>query len=333
VIAPAGRPPLVTVCIPTIGRTELVNQTWQSLQRQTFRDVEIIILDNASEPSARDALAAMAASDPRARVLRVEERVPVFTNFERGRAVARGRYLVYFHDDDVYEPDFLERNVEMHERAGDLAFSGCNCAYIDPDSRPIGTRELVPATEIWPGRRYIETLIRLGRNPVGFQGIVFRASAVRPGLFTDANGPHYTDFVMLMRLAESANVGMIAERLVRVRRHPEQGAAAIRPSRGFPLMARVLGSYLDDLEARGAADAAFVARLRRSLRQAVQRALVLGWLQADSAAEADACRRAMGGALVWRGARMSLGALDRIGARERIQRRVLPTLKSWLRKA
>src|SRR5689334_13001499 len=100
--------PLVTVCVPTIGRTEYLPFTIDALRAQTRGDYEILVLDNASPPDAQAQLEAWAAREPRVRVLRVDPRIPMFANFNRGIAAARGKYVTFFHDDDVYRPRFLE---------------------------------------------------------------------------------------------------------------------------------------------------------------------------------------------------------------------------------
>lgn len=322
--------PLVTVCIPTIGRTAMVRETWNSLQSQTYSNLEILLLDNGSDPVAGAELRAMVESDPRSRVLRVEERIPLFANFDRGRLAARGVYLVYFHDDDVYQPSFIERHVAALESAPTCTFSGCNCDYIDEHGRNLGTRNLIARTGIWEGRKFIERLLRLGRNPVAFQGVMWRRECIPDGLFTDEKGPHYTDFVMLMQLAEKAPVSVIAERLVHVRLHSAAGSA-IRASWGFPLMRDVLLGYLREAHARGALDEAFVRAQRVVTERAVRRGLALGWLQASDRTEALACVRGIGGGLAWRVAAVGMGIIDAIGLRGPLRRRVLPWLRVRLR--
>src|SRR5439155_12566316 len=94
--------PPVTVALPTIGRMDYLPALLASLEAQTFGDFEALILDNASPPEAQALFAEQVKKDARFRVLRADERVPMFTNFNRGWLEMRGKYLVYFHDDDVY---------------------------------------------------------------------------------------------------------------------------------------------------------------------------------------------------------------------------------------
>src|SRR5687768_11218964 len=122
----SGRP-LFTICLPTIGRTAFLGTTIQSIEAQTLDDYEVLLLDNASPKEAAGMLATYAARDPRVRLLRSEVRLHMFDNFARGVVAASGRFLAFFHDDDVYGPEFLARHAALLESDDRIAFSGSNC--------------------------------------------------------------------------------------------------------------------------------------------------------------------------------------------------------------
>ena len=54
------RSPLVTVCVPTIGRAAYLRQTLESLAEQTYQNYEVLVLDNASPDDARELLCSCA---------------------------------------------------------------------------------------------------------------------------------------------------------------------------------------------------------------------------------------------------------------------------------
>ena len=90
--------PLVSICVPTIGRVEYLSAALQSLREQTYEHSEVIVLDNASGPEAQSVITGFVANNSNARILRVNERVPMFENFNRGIRAAVGKYVVFFHD-------------------------------------------------------------------------------------------------------------------------------------------------------------------------------------------------------------------------------------------
>lgn len=311
--------PLVTVCVPTIGRMEYLPATRASIEAQTFEDMEILILDNASPPAAAEALARWAAEDPRVRVLRADPRVPMFANFNRGIAAARGKYLAYFHDDDVYLPRFLELLVGALEDHPTAAFSASNWGFIDERGEITEERRWIKETELWDGKRYIRELAGRGRNPIPMPGVVYRVSAFGPEGIDERVSIHFGDFVVLMRLAERGGVAMIADTAMRVRRHAGQASGTVPLSRAIVMRTEILSAYCDEYLARWPNDAAFVAQLRQRIALAHRFGLVWGWLIGDDEREATACVAGLEGRTIDRPLRAMLTGVQRLGLKPTVR--------------
>lgn len=326
--------PRVSMLVPTIGRLAYLDRLIASVEAQAFRDAEILVLDNASPPEVvRSHFEPWAARDSRVRLVRCEPRVPMFANFNRGIRAARGEYVVFFHDDDVYLPELVTSAVALlgaHPRA---AFAGTNYDFIDEDDQLTEQRRWIPRTQVVPGREYIEDLVSRARNLVPMPGLVFRRDALGDG-FDEQLPIHFGDFTLLMRLAEGAEVALIAEPLVRIRRHAAQASVSMPLSKSIPLRTEVLEAYLREYEARHPRDGAFVQGLRRRVQVGHLTGLLWGWLTAPDASEARACAAVLGelgGAPVV----AALDGLERLGLRtklgadgvRRALRRVAPTLK------
>lgn len=104
----------VSVVIPTLNEERDLPQLLSSLQKQTFRDFEIIVADAGSKDRTREL-----AVEYGARV--VEGGMPGVGR-NRGAAVARGEYLFFFDADVILPEDFLAKAVhEMDEEFIDLA--------------------------------------------------------------------------------------------------------------------------------------------------------------------------------------------------------------------
>ncbi|OJY29713.1 MAG: hypothetical protein BGO98_48710 [Myxococcales bacterium 68-20] len=294
VVSLEERRPRISVCVPTIGRTEFLASTRSSISAQTFEDFEVLVLDNASNADARAIVEDWAATDARVRVLRVEERIPMFENFNRGIRAARGEYLTFCHDDDLVAPRFLEHQVSFLDRNPSVGFVGSNYEYVDETGAVTELRTPVRQTETWRGKRYIRALMRSGRNPLTMQSIVYRRSAIDPDGFDLSLPIHYGDFVLLMRMAERCDVGLVAEPLVQVRRHAAQASSALPLSRGMALRREVLGRYLDELAARWPDEKGLLRELRASLTLAHRTGSLWGWVSAGDAKEAAACVEGLG---------------------------------------
>ena len=306
--------PLVSILVPTIGRLDYLRDTIASVRDQTIRDFEVLVLDNASSPAAAEALEQWANSDGRVRILRAESRIPMFANFNRGIAAAAGKYITFFHDDDLYLPRFLEETTAGLERHASAALAGTNADVIDDQGRVIDRRRTIPSTGIMRGRDYIERLLRRGRNIVSMPGVVFRRAAIRDA-FDDSLSIHFGDFVLLMRIAEKYDLFLTNEPLVRVRRHAGQASLAMPFSEGIPHRTRTLLDYCDEYLGRHPDDVEFVARLRRRIGLVHRVGLAWGWAVARSPEEATACRDRLGDTVFDAAAQTLMRTVDRTPVR------------------
>jgi glycosyltransferase involved in cell wall biosynthesis len=102
--------PLVSVVVPTHNRASLLARTLRSIQGQTLSDVEIIVVDDGStEPVA-------VSPDARLRVVRHDRPLGVSAARNRGIAEARGEWVAFCDDDDVWAPDKLEQQLIEADR-------------------------------------------------------------------------------------------------------------------------------------------------------------------------------------------------------------------------
>ncbi len=315
--------PKVTICVPTIGRIEFLAGVKSSIAAQTFEDYEVLVLDNASPEDVHADLLAWASADPRVKVLRAAEQVPMWENFNRGVLGAAGEYVTFCHDDDELCPTFLERNLALMEAQPEVGFSGCNYVYIDESGTVTERRNALKSTESWPGRKFIQEIMRTGRSRLPMQTIFYRKSVFPKGGFDTQISRFFGDFVILMRMAEGARVGSIAEPLMRIRFHA--GQASRKPiSESIPMRTELLLAFCNELRTRWPESE--VMPLEKSIRRLHALHLGWGWLAAADFAEASACAERMGpvggvpvgkvlGVLErlapWRGPRVKLAGLVR----------------------
>lgn len=288
----SAQAPLVTICVPTIGRGSL-RETLESVARQSYENYEVLILDNASGPDIRGTIDAYLERETRAQLLRCERRLPMFENFARGAAAARGRYLTFFHDDDVYLPRFVERHVDLLQADREIAFTGSNWTVIDERGELLRRRMLIRRTAVWPGHRYILAVLRAGVNIVGMPAVVFRSSLLSPETFTRYRHPGYSDFILLMRMAEGRRVGLIDESLMQIRSHGSQESRVLPPHQAAELLRSILDDYGREFSARWPEEQRFARRMRRSAERAHRLSLLWAWLSTADDEEAKLCANSL----------------------------------------
>lgn len=110
--------PRVSVVMPAYEAAAFVENALASLAAQTLGDWEAIVVDDASSDRTAEVVAAVAARDPRVRLVRQTENGGPAVARNRALAEARGRWIALLDADDLYLPDRLERLVALGEREG-----------------------------------------------------------------------------------------------------------------------------------------------------------------------------------------------------------------------
>lgn len=104
-----GQGPLVSVIMPTRNRAELLKRSIASILAQTYRNLELIVVNDASTDHTAETLAAI--TDPRLRVLHRAQNAGAAAARNAGIAMARGELLAFQDDDDFWLVQKLEKQV------------------------------------------------------------------------------------------------------------------------------------------------------------------------------------------------------------------------------
>lgn len=114
---------LVSVIVPVHNRPRLVREAVASVLEQSYRPLEVLLVDDGSTDETPSVLAALAAEHPEIRVLRQASAGPGAAR-ELGRVHASGEFLQYLDSDDLLLPGKLESQV-----AGLRANPECGVSY------------------------------------------------------------------------------------------------------------------------------------------------------------------------------------------------------------
>lgn len=122
-------PPLVSVICP-VFRPEIGDfcAAVDSVRRQSFAHWELLLVDDASQaPGLSAMMAALAAAEPRIRVIERARNGGIGAASNTALEAARGRFVAFFDHDDVLEPAALEVMVRAQ------AATGARLLYSDED--------------------------------------------------------------------------------------------------------------------------------------------------------------------------------------------------------
>jgi len=105
--------PLVSVGLPTYNGARYLSATLDSLLAQDLEDFELIISDNGSTDATEEICRHVAGRDARVRYERAAENQGAGWNYNHVLELAQGRLFKWAADDDLCQPTFLSRCVEL----------------------------------------------------------------------------------------------------------------------------------------------------------------------------------------------------------------------------
>lgn len=102
-------PPKVSVVIPTYNRSALLEKSVRSVLDQTYKNYEILVIDNSSQDNTAQMLASL--NDERIKSYQINNRGIIARSRNLGLQKALGAYIAFLDDDDLWEKDKLEKQV------------------------------------------------------------------------------------------------------------------------------------------------------------------------------------------------------------------------------
>jgi glycosyltransferase involved in cell wall biosynthesis len=123
--------PLVSIGLPVFNGERFLPQAVESLLNQTYRNIELIISDNASTDATAEICRRYAAADDRVRYSRLPENIGGVPNANRLVSLASGTYYMLAADDDVWQPTYVERCVRCLEEDPSVVLACSEMAIID----------------------------------------------------------------------------------------------------------------------------------------------------------------------------------------------------------
>lgn len=123
---------LVSIIIPVYNVERYIKRCFQSVSAQTYKNLEIIIVDDGSTDSSGNLCDEFANSDKRALVIH-KENGGLSSARNVGKSIAKGEYLTFLDSDDFLAKDFIEKALLLcKENSADISI--LNMAFIEESS-------------------------------------------------------------------------------------------------------------------------------------------------------------------------------------------------------
>src|SRR6266849_7140404 len=234
----------VSIGLPVYNGERFLAEAIDAVLNQSFRDLELIISDNASTDRTAEICRDYAARDNRIRDYRNETNIGANPDFRRVFALSTAEYFKWVINDDLQTLDFLEKTAAIMDRDPDIVLCYPRVRVIDEAGNTIKHRsyglDTHPSLLLRPQDRLGKILwINWGSPPI--YGLM-RSSILRK---TPLLGTTYAaDQILLAELALHGRFYELPEELLLHREHVYRSVYT-NPSR------RSLMEFQDPLNARG----------------------------------------------------------------------------------
>jgi glycosyltransferase involved in cell wall biosynthesis len=188
--------PLVSVILPVYNADRFLSLAIESILNQTYKNFELIAIDDGSRDNSLDILKKYAKKDKRIKIIHNQKNQNIANSLNKGIKIAKGQYIARMDADDQSLPNRIESQVKYLLKHQNIVILGGQCKTIDINNKIIG-RKLFPVTN----NRICEALYY--ENPIQHPTVIFNKKLI-PKNFSWYNPtlPPAEDYDLFFRLAQ-----------------------------------------------------------------------------------------------------------------------------------
>jgi len=186
---------LVSILVPVCNRETLIEETVQSALNQTYKNIEVIVVDNKSTDNTWKILQKLASQDKRIKIFQNEKNIGPVKNWKRCIDNATGEYGKILWSDDLIAPDFLEKTMPFLQD-DEVGFVFTGTEIFEEDTEKKTDVYFIGNTGIYSSEKYINGVLFEGNYPVSPGCALFRLKDLRKNLLIDIPNKIGSDFSM-----------------------------------------------------------------------------------------------------------------------------------------
>ena len=134
--------PLISVIMPNYNGFAFVAETIKSVLNQTYDNLEVIVIDDCSTDGSVNIIKEFAKNDCRLSIIENDSNNGVSYVRNLGIQLAKGDYIALIDNDDIWEPDKLERQLAIALEGNEIVY--CSYDFIDEKGNSIKKPFIVP---------------------------------------------------------------------------------------------------------------------------------------------------------------------------------------------
>jgi len=127
-----GQLPLVSIIMSTYNGSETILKSIESILKQTYRNIELIIVNDKSTDNTKDNISNF-VNDSRLYVCNNSINIGLAKSLNKAIKKSKGFYIARMDDDDISHPDRIQRQVEFLQTNIDVDVLGTSARLMDSD--------------------------------------------------------------------------------------------------------------------------------------------------------------------------------------------------------
>lgn len=198
---------LVSIIMPSYNCGQYVEESIRSVQAQTYKNWEIIFVDDCSTDATVARVKVMMAADDRIRLFQNASNRGAAVSRNNALREAKGRWIAFLDSDDLWEPNKLERQIGFMEEHG-CKFSYTYYEEMDADGKDTGVVVLGP-----------KKITKAGMFAFCWPGcLTVMYDREKIGLVQIADIKKNNDYAMWLKVCQKADCYLLPETLAKYRR-------------------------------------------------------------------------------------------------------------------
>lgn len=204
---------LVSILMPVYNGSEYIEEAIESLIKQTYRNLEIIVVDNASTDDSVEKVERF--DDDRIHVYVNDENKGQLYSLQRGVSLAHGKYVARLDCDDVSTPERIETQLKYMEAHPEVMLCGCN-------TYEIIDREVQKVKNIENNKEENVKIKSLYYDSVAHSSFFFRREELEKAGIGYEKYKYAQDYHMIFDILERSEVVRLPQYMVGYRMHEGQ---------------------------------------------------------------------------------------------------------------
>ena len=186
--------PLVSILIPVYNRENFIEDTIKSAVNQTYKNKEVIIVDNKSNDRTYSVLKNILTIHPDVKIYQNDSNIGPVRNWRKCIDYAKGEYIKFLFSDDLITPDCLEKCLPYLIENKDVGFVFTGAEVFNDVGEKKRKAHFIGKTGIYDSKLFINGSL-FGRGfPVSPVSAVFRRRDVEKNLLIDIPNKMNNDY-------------------------------------------------------------------------------------------------------------------------------------------